>query len=1089
MLSPSYPFIDFFYKDSDTGGNGQPYNPDIPVKLTSCTPRKGGIIRHLLCLLMMFCCSVALMAQGGVTLKGKVLDNTGEGLPGASVTVVGSTKGAMADGDGNFELPNITVGTKLVATFLGMKDLTYTFNGKNNIILTMESNASELEEVTVVAFGQQKKQSVVSSITTVKASDLRVPSSNLTSAMAGRIAGIISYQTSGEPGADNAAFFVRGVGTFGYSASPLILIDGFESTSDDLARLHPDDLESFSVMKDASATVMYGARAANGIISVVTKSGKEGTSRINIRAESNLAQPTRTIEYLDGVQYMRLYNEAQITRNPLLGNYYDEQKIQATIRGENPMIYPNVNWYDEMFNQSTWNEKVNLNVSGGGKVATYYLAGSFDHETGLLKVDKRNNFNNNIDIKRTQMRSNVTFKITPTTTLDTRISGRFERYTGPAADATDLFQQIMMSNPVDFPAVYEPDEERMYAEHILFGSTLVGSSYKLNPYANMVSGYKDKNETNLSLMATLKQDLDFITKNLKLSIKMAADSWSEYTSTRSYIPYYYALEDYNQITGVHTLFPLNPTSGQPYLGDVNPTRDASGKYYYEGILSWDRKFNDVHNTGVTIVGIMQENLITGGNSRSIYETLPEKNAGVSGRLTYDYDSRYFVDFSWGYNGSEKFSGSKMFGFFPSVAGAWLISNEKFFSGLKDKISLLKLKASWGKGGNDAIAGRSGRFFFLSDVSIGSLRGGSSYRWGETFMNYYDGYNVSRYANPNITWETSTKYNLGTELSLLKNEAIKLQVDVFKTYTDNIYMTRENFPSSTGLEAAISGNVGRMNSQGVDAQMDAQYFFNNDTWLQARANLTYATNKLVELDEKNYPDEYLKRVGHNNSQQWGLIAERLFVDEAEIANSPKQDFGEYMAGDIKYKDVNGDGVVNSNDRVAIGYPTTPEIQYGYGLSVGYKKWDISFFFQGNARVSMFINSGVYNNEAVPKPTGIAPFVYYRNALPLIADDHWSETNPNPHAFWPRLSTQLISNNTQQSTWWLRDASFMRLKTMELGYNIASLNKLRIANVRLYLAIENAFVLSGFKLWDPEMGGNGLGYPPNRRFNIGVKFDFN
>lgn len=1071
------------FRKVTSGGNRQSYDPDIPLKRTTNIPERGHVGRALFCFFVMFCCSAALMAQKGVTLKGKVLDATGEGLPGASVVVVGSTKGAIADGDGNFELSNITVGTKLKVTFVGMKDLPYTFDGKNNVILKMEDNASELEEVTVVAFGQQKKQSVVSSITTVKAADLRVPSSNLTSAMAGRIAGIISYQTSGEPGADNAAFFVRGVGTFGYSASPLILIDGFESTSDDLARLHPDDLESFSVMKDASATVMYGARAANGIISVVTKSGKEGTARINIRTEANLAQPTRTIDYLDGVEYMRLYNEAQITRNPLLGNYYDEQKIQATVRGENPMIYPNVNWYDEMFNKSTWNEKVNLNVSGGGKIATYYIAGSFDHETGLLKVDRRNNFNNNIDIKRTQMRSNVTFKITPTTTLDTRISGRFERYTGPSAEASDLFQQIMMSNPVDFPPVYEPDEERKYAEHILFGSTLIGSSYKLNPYANMVSGYKDKNETNLSLMATLKQDLDFITKNLKLSIKIAADSWSQYTSTRSYTPYYYALESYNQITGVHTLFPLNPTSGQPYLGDVNPARDASGKYYYEGILSWNRKFNEVHNAGVTVVGIMQENLITGGNSRSIYETLPEKNAGVSGRLTYDYDSRYFADFSWGYNGSEKFSGSKMFGFFPSIAGAWLISNEKFFTGLKDKISLLKLKASWGKGGNDAIAGRSGRFFFLSDVSLG----GSPYRWGETFMNYYNGYTVSRYANPNITWETSTKYNLGTEISLLKNEAIKFQVDVFKTYTDNIYMTRENFPSSTGLEAAISGNVGKMKSGGVDAQMDVSYSFNADAWIQGRANLTYATNKLVELDEKNYPDEYLKRVGHNNSQQWGLIAERLFVDEAEIANSPKQDFGEYMAGDIKYKDVNGDGVVNSNDRVAIGYPTTPEIQYGYGLSAGYKNWDLSFFFQGNARVSMFINPGVYNSDG--KPTGIAPFVGYRNALPMIANDHWSETNPDPHAFWPRLSTQLINNNTQQSTWWLRNASFMRLKTVEFGYNISSLKKLRIANMRLYFAVENAFVLSGFKLWDPEMGGNGLGYPPNRRFNLGLKFDFN
>ncbi|MDR2472218.1 MAG: TonB-dependent receptor [Tannerella sp.] len=1053
--------------------------------------KSHSIKRQAIWLLCLLCCSVSLYAQNSVTLKGKIIEAaTGEPLPGALVQVVGSTKGAAADENGNFELPNITAGTKLLISFLGMKDLAITWDGKNNITLEMEENTAQLEEVTVVAFGQQKRQSVVSSISTVKASDLRVPASNLTSAMAGRISGIISYQTTGEPGADNAQFFVRGVGTFGYKASPLILIDGFESTSDDLARLHPDDIESFSVMKDAAATVMYGARAANGIISVVTKAGTEGTVKLSIRVDANMATPTRRIDFLDGVDYMRLYNEAQITRDPLLGNYYDEQKIQSTIRGDNPMIYPNVDWYGALFNKSTWNEKANLNVSGGGKVATYYIAGAFEHETGLLKVDKRNNFNNNIDIKRTQMRSNVVFKLTNSTTLDTRLQGRFERYTGPATNTSALFYMIMMSNPVDFPFTYEPDAERQYAEHVLFGSTLFGSATKVNPYAEMVSGYEDRNETRLNVQVTLKQDLDFILKNLKLNLKIAADSYSKYTSTRRYIPYYYALESYNQITNEFTLFPLNPTSGQPYLGDVIPGRDAEGKYYYEGILGWNDKFNDIHNVGISLVGLAQENLLTGGNSVSIYETLPEKNLGLAGRLTYDYDSRYFIDFSWGYNGSEKFSGTKQYGFFPAIAGAWLISNEKFFTDdLKTKISMLKLKASYGTGGNDAISGRTGRFFFLSDVRLGvpNPMSNYAYRWGETFMNYYPGYTVSRYANPNITWETSSQTNLGLELSLLKNEAIKFQIDWFTKQTRNIYMVRQNFPSSAGLEAAISGNVGKMDAHGLDASLDVQYSFNADTWIQWRSNFTYSTNALVELDEKNYPDEYLKRKGHNTNQQWGLIAERLFVDEAEIANSPHQDFGEYKAGDIKYKDVNGDGVVNDNDRVAMGYPTVPEIQYGFGPSIGWKNWDINMFFQGNARVSMFLNAGVTDGDG--NPTGIAPFVSYRNALPIIADNHWSETNPNPHAFWPRLSTTLVSNNTRMSSWWLRDASFVRLKTIELGYNIQSLAKFSIRNVRIYATAENPFVFSSFKLWDPEMGANGMKYPPNKRFAFGIKFDFN
>ncbi len=1041
-----------------------------------CNRKEGGTFSSRLRTALLVLCLMtgvqAVMAQD-VTVSGVVKDETNQPMPGATVVVKGTPRGVTTDVDGTFTL-SVKPTDVLEVTFVGYQPVTLTIGTNRRFDVTLQPETTDLDEVTVVAFGRQKKESVVASISTVKVDELRVPASNFTSALAGKIAGVISYQTTGEPGADNAQFFVRGVTTFGYKTSPLILIDGFESTTNDLARLQPDDIESFSVMKDASATVMYGARSANGIISVATKAGREGALKISFRGDVNISTPTMNVDFLDGVTYMRLFNEAQITRNPTLGAYYDEQKIQATMRGEYPMIYPNVNWYDALFNKSTVNQKGNLNIQGGGKVATYFLSTTMEHETGLLKVDKRNNFNNNIDINRTNVRSNVIFKLTPTTKLDTRITGRFQRYTGPFETASNIYRQIMNSNPVDFPFTFLPDAANEFTEHVLFGSTLVGGSTKVNPYASMVRGYEDRNETNITVQANLQQDLSFITEGLRLSLKASANSWSQYSSRREYSPYYYALENFNQITGEYSLFALNPTTGRSYLGDVNPGRDANGQYYYEGILTYERKF-DKHNVGITTVGIAQENLVTGGNSTSIYYTLPEKNMGISGRLTYDYDSRYFIDFSYGYNGSEKFTGSKQYGFFPAFAAGWLVSNEKFFEPYKNAISALKLKFSWGQGGNDAIAGREGRFFFLSDVSLG----GGGYRWGNTFMNAYNGYTVSRYANPNITWEVSTKYNAGIELSLLKNEVIRFQMDVFKDVRDKIYMTRENFPSSAGLEAAISGNVGKVESQGLDASVDVELQLNKDLWITGRGNFTYATNQYVELDERNYPDEYLKRKGHSISQGWGLIAERLFVDQAEIDNSPHQDFGEYMAGDIKYKDVNGDGVVNSNDRVAMGYPTSPEIQTGFGISAGYKKVDLSFFFQGNARVSMFINPGTGN--------GIAPFVGNRNALPIIAEDYWSVTDPDPYSFWPRLSTETINNNTQQSSWWLRDVAFLRLKNVELGYNFG-LEKYRLQNCRLYVTGENLMVFSPFKLWDPEMGRNGIGYPPNRRFNFGIKLDF-
>jgi TonB-linked SusC/RagA family outer membrane protein len=902
-------------------------------------------------------------------------------------------------------------------------------------------------------------------------SDLKVPASNLTSAFAGKIPGIISYQTSGEPGADNAQFFVRGVTTFGYKADPLILIDGFEASTDDLARIQPDDVESFSILKDASATALYGARGANGIILVSTKAGHEGKPKVSARVDTHIATPTQMAEFIDGVEYMKLYNHARISRYPVLGAYYNEQKVQSTLKGENPMIYPNVDWYEELFNKYTVNTKTNINISGGGQVATYYVAGGYDNETGLLKVDNRNNFNNNININRFHVRTNVVFKLSKTTSLDTRINGRFKRYSGPYESATNIFNMVMNANPVDFPAVYEPDAANKYTEHTLFGNAFLGTGLKSNPYAEMVKGYENDNENTFSAQATLAQNLDFITKGLKLQAKASANIWSKYSQKRRYSPYYYNIESYNQITGEYKLYNLNPTTGSAYLSNtVESGRDANGHYYFEVRLNWDRQFGK-HSVGFMTVGMTEEKLVSGGST--IYETLPERNMGNSGRITYDYDTRYFFEFAYGYNGSEKFTGSKRFGFFPSFGGGWLVSNEKFWSSLKNAVSNLKLKATYGIVGNDAIASLQDRFFFLSDISLG----GSPFTWGETFRTSYGGYKINRYANPDINWEISEKFNLGLEISFFKDESLKFQIDIFKDIRSRIYWPRENFPSTAGLEAIISGNVGKAESQGIDASLDYQHFFNKDFWLTGRANFTYATNKVLEKDEKDYSDKYLKRVGHNINQQWGLVAERLFVDDEEIRYSPHQDFETYMAGDIKYTDVNNDGRVDANDMIPMGYPTVPEIQYGFGLSSGYKKFDFSFFFQGNARVSFFIN-----------PSGIAPFADRRNALAIVARDSWTEDDPNVHAFWPRLSIDPLKNNSQQSSWWLRNGSFIRLKTIEFGYSLPGIDKIKLQSSRIYFSMENVFVISPFKLWDPEMGNSGLGYPLNRRFNVGIQLSF-
>jgi len=1028
--------------------------------------------------------------QPGIRIMGTVIDDAGGLMPGVTVVIRGSSTGTTTDVNGEYTIIAPSDTSVLKFSFLGYRTQEIMVGNRRIITVTMQEESADLGEFVLVAFGTQKKESVIASVETVNTRDLKIASANLTSAFAGKIPGVISYQTTGEPGADNAEFFVRGVTTFGYKVSPLILIDGFEATRDDLARIQPDDIESFSVLKDASATALYGARGANGIILVNTKAGREGDkAKISARVDVNISTPTRMNQLLDGVTYMNLYNEAIYTRRAVTYDSYDfylPQKIAGTERGENPMLYPNINWYEALFNKQTWNTKANLNVEGGGKVATYYVAGGYDKETGLLKVDSRNNFNNNIDINRFHIRSNVIFKISKNTTLDTRISGRFERFNGPYTSANDIFRMVMQANPVDYPPVWEPDPANIFTRHTLFGHA---PDAPANPYAEMVRGYENRDESTITAQATLMQDLDSWVKGLKLHLKGSANVWSWYSARRRYNPYYYALLTPNYLTGEYTLMCTNPANPDAMLGNLEPGRNSSGHYYFEARINWERQFGK-HRVGVMTVAMAEEYVLTAGSSTDVFETLPERNLGTSGRIAYDFDSRYFLEFNYGYNGSEKFAKKYRFGFFPSIGAGWLISNEAFWTEMKPIIPMLKLKATYGLVGNDAIAGRSGRFFYLSQVEISTSKGDVA--WGmDYYRNQYNSADVLRYANPEVQWEVASKLNLGIEIGLFKKEAVKIQADVFRDIRDKIYMNWNNLPYSSGFihreasRVTIAGNIGKAKSQGVDASIDAKHYFNSDFWMTGRGNFTYAVSEYLKLNEPSYPDRYRSRVGHSINQQWGYVGERLFVDEAEIDSSPKQ-FGnndfytDYMAGDIKYKDINEDGRIDSGDQIPIGFPTVPEIQYGFGLSTGYKEFDFSFFFQGNARVSFFINPGVTN--------GIAPFSGRRNALQIVANDYWTETNPNIHAFWPRLSTSPMQNNTVQSSWWLRDGKFLRLKTMEFGYSLPEVNRIGMKTCRVYLNAENLFVIAPFKMWDPEMGGNGLAYPINRRFNIGVQLSF-
>ena len=1016
-------------------------------------------------------------------ITGTITDNQGVPLPGVNILEDAKTyNGAVTDFDGYFII-KASSSAKLIISYVGFITQEIQLNGQTNLAIIMEEDLFGLDEVTVVAYGEQKKQSVIAAVTSVDPVELRVPTSNLTSSIAGRIAGVIAYQRSGEPGRDNAEFFIRGVSTFGYARSPLILIDGIETTSTDLARLQPDDIASFSIMKDATATALYGARGANGVILVTTKEGKQGKVKLSVRYEKTYSAATRNVEISDPITYMRLHNEALATRDPLGGRIYSLEKILISQDpNRNKMAYPTVNWFDELLEDYTLNSRFNFNVSGGGKIARYYLASTVNTDNGNLRIDPQNNFNNNINFNRISLRSNININLTPTTEVAVRFTGNFDDYNGPLNGGEEVYKQAMQTNPVLYPKYYYPDAQFQNSTHILFGNYGQFGDY-INPYANMIRGYKDESYNNVLATVEIKQNLDFLTKGLKARFLVNTSRYSFYNLERKYNPFYYTLANYDFQSDQYTLIALNPNQGTEYLEYQEGAKTIANTVYFEGALNYNRTINERHELSGMLVGIIREEKYA--NNGNLQTSLPYRNLGLSGRFTYALDSKYFGEFNFGFNGSERFAKNERFGFFPSFGFGWYASNEEFLKPYEDIITKLKLKGTYGLVGNDQIGSSADRFFYISQVNLNDGPMGSMF--GQEFSNWINGVSIDRYANDQITWEKATMMNLGLELGLFGK--IDFQADYFTEYRSNILMDRAQIPATMGLQAPIRANVGEASSKGFEFTIDYKDDLTSDLFVSARANFSYATSQYEVYEELDYVTAGLpwrSRIGLNLSQPWGYIAERLFIDEADIANSPVQTFGEYMPGDIKYKDINNDGVIDINDEVPIGYPTTPEIIYGFGVSSSYKNFDLSFFFQGSARSSFFIDA--YRTSPFIDTSGSA--IGNNALLTAWANDHWSENDRNLYAAWPRLSDQLIDNNNRNSTWWLRDGSFLRLKSLEIGYSMNEelIQKAKLESARLYISTTNLFTISKFKIWDVEMGGNGLGYPIQRGINLGLNMNF-
>ncbi|WP_288237372.1 SusC/RagA family TonB-linked outer membrane protein [uncultured Alistipes sp.] len=1004
-----------------------------------------------------------------LTLSGTVISSAdNQPIVGANIFVEGTTIGTTSDIHGNYTL-SVPPATKTVTvSFLGydtkkiaVKDI-HLFK-----LVTLADASNKLEDVVVVGFGVQKKESLVGAVQSVKPSDLQTSSSNLSTSFSGKIAGVIAVQKSGEPGADGASFWIRGISTFGSGQSPLLILDGVEITNQMLNNIPPETIESFSVLKDATATALYGSRGANGVMIITTKSGRDSEKMtINLRAEFGASAPTRVPEVADGITYMETFNKARTTRGEQ--PYYSKEKIMGTKLGLDPYVYPNVDWYDMLFKDCTFNQNFNFNMTGGAKKIDYFLNASVYNENGIMRKPEASKFDTNINAQKYLFQANVSADATKTTRVSLKMNTQLHYRHAPIQSVSDLFAYAMTGMPCEFPATLPGENSDTF---VRFGTNNAwNSGFFTNPYAQLCRGYGDQFRGHFTSALTVNQNLDFITKGLSAT-GMATFYNRVYSAVyRSFTPFMYQLTDYNIDEAGNYSYTSNSTNtGTTYLGTTRG-KDGYRELAFQAKIDYSRTFGK-HDVGATIVYLQKERNMNISDEQE-YAALPYRQQGLAGRVTYGFDKRYLFEANFGYNGSENFAAGKRFGFFPSVALGWVISNEPFWKGIKEKVNLFKIRASYGLVGNDVISKEyADRFPYLTTVDMGQ---GYDVYIGNNFERKY-GPILSVYGNPNATWEESRKLDIGVEIGLF--DSLNIIFDWFKEKRSGIFMQRTSLPSSFGMSGITPwANIGKVDNSGVDISVDYNKAFSKDLILSLRGTFTYAHNEIVEMDEPKYKWTYQYKAGHPINSIQCLIADGLFRDEEDIANSPSQDIYAttypIRPGDVKYRDLNGDKIIDDNDMCWTGNPTVPEIIYGFGFSLKYKGFDCSAFFQGQGKVSIIM----YNYH--PFATAATPG---SGLMQWIADEHWSEDDPNPKALYPRLSPLWNNNNTKASTLYVRNGKMLRLKTAEIGYTYKKM--------RVYVSGTNLLTFAPFKYWDPEKGsGNGLGYPLQRTYNLGFQFNF-
>lgn len=1021
--------------------------------------------------------SVFLMLLAGQTLwaqqrqvTGIVKDQTGEPIIGASVLEKGSTNGVITDLDGNFKLTvSNAVKAVLQISYVGYKTQEISVNGKTLLEVVLKEDTELLDEVVVVGYGAQKKESVVGAISQVSSKELLAsPAANVSQAIAGKIPGVITTQTSGAPGQDDTKINIRGRATFAGDGSPLILVDGVERTFSQIA---PDDIETISVLKDASATAVYGVRGANGVMLITTKRGRDQKPEVNLTANWQIQSPTRSDTYLDSYQSVVLLEEA--LKNDGLPSQFSANDIEmyrksaaGELSGLDAMLYPNVDWYDEVLKKSAPAQRYNVSVRGGTKRMRYYASAELYDQKGLIKELSQDMYGNSSSpsYRRYAFRANMDLFLTKDLTFSVNFGTRFEERRGSNTSESSTFSQTFYElNHTPgwlFPVSYEVQNGE--STKTLYGGS---SQYQSNIVAALAKGgyYRATNTINETNFV-LDYKMDWLTKGLSAKGMVSFDYDSYYKKMFKADFATYELNDRDNYESMDAYNQFNSDGELAYSKDNSTTY----KLYMEAQVNYARQFGK-HD--VTAMALYNQ------NDYRYNSELAKRYQGLVGRVTYGYDDRYLAEFNAGYNGSENFLQGKRFGFFPAVSLGWRISNEEFMAGTAQWLNNLKIRASYGEVGNDiyTVNGTAQRFLYEE-------------KWSQVSNAYYFGSSgktgiyESQYPNLGVTWERAHKYNVGLEFGLW-NGLLNGNIDVFYEKRNDIltsYLTR---PQWVGV-ALAAGNLGETKNSGYEIELKHNNRINEDLSYNVGLTYSHARNEIISMDEPELKTAYRKREGNPISQYFGLIAEG-FVTQADLDNPdfPVSTFGAVKVGDLKYKDANGDGFIDDRDESRIGYSDIPENTYALSLGVNYKGWGFSVMFQGVDHVSRY-----YDAEAM----------YAFVSGGKVKEHHLERWNPAQseaynlqHANYPLLHYDNYGDHNQRTnSFFLKNGSFVRLKNIELSYTLPE-NWSKVAgmsNCRLYVNANNLITWDHLNnLTDPESNGSNR-YPIMKTVNFGVNIKF-